>query len=218
MNVCAGPFGALYDFYIERPWLSAVVGRAVWGSDVRPMYAAMEAIGRMGDGATIVDAPCGGGVALRALRPGQDVRYVAADLAPAMLDRVRGKAAARGLRQVEPVEADMRVLPLEDASADLFCSFSGLHMLGDPERAVGEIARVLRPGGTVVGSAFVAGGTRRQRLLFGVAERRGAQPALGTRADHERWLREAGLEDVSVEGRGFVVFGARKRSRDPGRL
>ena len=32
-NSCAGPFGAFYDFYIERPRLVSVIGRAVWGID-----------------------------------------------------------------------------------------------------------------------------------------------------------------------------------------
>src|SRR5436305_14990965 len=119
-NPCAGPFGAVYDFYIERPWLVGVIGRLVWGMSARPMYEAIEELGRVGDGATIVDAPCGGGVALRGLRPGQDVRYVAADIAPAMVRRVRERAASAGLSQVEAVQADMRSLPLEDASADVF--------------------------------------------------------------------------------------------------
>jgi hypothetical protein len=48
VNVCAGPFGAVYDFYIEREWLSRIVGRAVWGVDVSPMYASMSSVGRMG--------------------------------------------------------------------------------------------------------------------------------------------------------------------------
>ena len=71
-NQCAGAFGAFYDFYIERPWLSRPIGRMQWGIDVRPMYASMEVIARTDGGATIVDVPCGGGLALRALRPGQD--------------------------------------------------------------------------------------------------------------------------------------------------
>lgn len=145
-NPCAGPFGAVYDVYIERPWLTYAIGRLVWGSDTRPMYASMEAIGRVWDGATIVDVPCGGGVALRALRPEQRVRYVAGDLEPAMLERVRARAAARGLTQVETVDADMRALPLADASAELFCSYSGLHMVLEPARAVAEIARLRRSG------------------------------------------------------------------------
>ena len=209
-NQCAGPFGAIYDFYIERPWMTHTIGRLVWGTDTRPMYASMEVVGRMGEGTTIVDVPCGGGVALRALRPDQRVRYVAGDIVPAMLERVRAKAAARGLARVETLEADMRSLPLPDASADLFCSYNGLHMIAEPEQAIAEIARVLRPGGELVGSAFAADGARRQRLLIAAAQRRGTQPALGTRADHARWLREAGLSDVAVEGRGLVVFRARR--------
>ncbi len=27
LNQCAGPFGAVYDFYIERPWLMQALGR-----------------------------------------------------------------------------------------------------------------------------------------------------------------------------------------------
>src|SRR4051812_46882681 len=119
-NQCAGPFGAVYDFYIERPWLAGTIGRLMWGAPIRPMYAAMEEIGRIGDGATIVDAPCGGGLALRALRPEQQVRFVGVDISPQMLERFRARAGTRGLEQVAAVVGDMRALPLPDASADLF--------------------------------------------------------------------------------------------------
>ena len=160
LNVCAGPFGAVYDFYIERLWLSRGRGRVVWGIDTAPMYASMAVIGEAGGGATVVDVPAGGGVALRALRPGQDVRYVAGDIDARMLERVREKAARRGLTQVASLEADLLALPLPDGSADLFCCYSGLHMLDDPQRAVSEIARVLKPGGRLVGSTFVADSRR----------------------------------------------------------
>jgi ubiquinone/menaquinone biosynthesis C-methylase UbiE len=209
-NPCAGPFGAIYDFYIERPWLTSLIDRVMWGAHVKPMYDAMSAISRVRGGATIVDAPCGGGVALRALRPEQDVRYVAVDIVPRMLERVRARAPARGLRQVETVEGDMRALPLPDASARLFCSFSGLHMIEDPERAVAEIARVLEPGGELVGSAFTADGTRRQRFLFARAARQGHSPPLATRAALAEMLGRAGLTDVEVGEGGFVVFRARR--------
>jgi SAM-dependent methyltransferase len=209
-NQCATSFGGLYEFYIERPRLAGAISRCVWGIDMGAMYASMEVIGRQPDGATIVDAPCGGGLALRALRPAQDVRYVAVDIAPAMLARTQAKAAARGLRSVETVEADMRHLPLPDASADLLVSYSGLHMIDDPEIAISELARVLKPGGRLVGSSFVAAGSRRLRLLFGAAARRGyaAPPADG--AAIAGWLRAAGLTDVELSGRGFVVFDARR--------
>ncbi len=68
-NICAGPFGAVYDFYIERRWLMSLIGRVVWGIDASILYRSMEPVGLLADGSTIIDAPCGGGVAFRALRP-----------------------------------------------------------------------------------------------------------------------------------------------------
>jgi SAM-dependent methyltransferase len=207
-NQCAGPFGAVYDFYIERRWLVAVIGRLVWGMSARPLYEAIGELGRVEDGATIVDAPSGGGVALRGISPEQDVRYVGLDIAPEMLERLRARAASRGLRQVETLEADMRALPLEADGADVFCSFSGLHMIDDPRPAIAEIARVLRPGGRLLGSVFVSDGSRRQRALFSAGARQGHADLAGSAADYAGWLRDAGFVDVTMTPGGFAIFRA----------
>jgi len=209
-NFCAGPFGALYDFYIERPRLTQAIGRLVWGIDSSVLYASMEPIRRAPAGATIVDVPCGGGVAFRALRPGQDVRYVAADLSPEMLARAERRARERGLRQIEFSVADMTALPFADGEADLLCSYSGLHMLDDPARAVAEFARCLKPGGQLVGTAFFADGSRRAQWLYEAGARRG-HPLPPHREDLRRWLESAGLVEVSIGAQpGFAAFGARK--------
>jgi ubiquinone/menaquinone biosynthesis C-methylase UbiE len=209
-NVCAGPFGGVYSFYIERPWLMQRIGRAVWGIDSSVLYESMEPIERVEPGATILDVPCGGGVAFRALRPDQDVRYVAADLDPKMLRRAERRARKLSLRQVEFVEADMTALPCADGEADLFLSLSGLHMVPDAERAVEEIARCLKPGGRLVGTTFLAGESRRADRLFGLGARSG-HPLPPRREDLLGWLGTAGLEEPSVGSRpGFAEFEARK--------
>jgi len=212
-NVCAGPFGAFYDAYIEREWLSRPLGRLIWGIDTGPFYASFQAVREVPAGGTILDVPCGGGVTLRALEPKQDVRYVAADLAEAMLARVRRRVAERGLPQVEVVSADMCALPFDDAMADLCLSYSGLHCVTDPERAVHETVRCLKPGGRLVGTTFLAGGTRRQRFLFEIGRRQGhPMPTFG--ADElRRWLTDAGIESLEIgSDRGFVLFEGRKRT------
>ena len=209
-NFCAGPFGAFYDFYIERPWLTQALGRVLWGIDSSVLYASMEPIRRAPDGATIVDVPCGGGVAFRALRPEQEVRYFAADLSPEMLTRAERRARARGLTQIEFARADMTALPFADGEADLFCSYSGLHMVADAERAVAEIGRCLKPGGELVGTAFLADGSRRAKWLYEAGARRG-HPLPPNREDLRRWLESAGLVGVSIGPQtGFAAFGARK--------
>jgi len=172
-NVCAGPFGAFYDFYIERPRLMQLVGRTIWGIDASLLYSSMRPIAEVDSGAVIADVPCGGGVAFRALAPDQDVRYLAVDLDPDMLRRAQRRAEKRSLRQVELLRADMRELPFGDDEIDLFLSFSGLHMIREPERAVTEISRCLKPGGTVVGTTFLSDSSRRARAIFKAGSYRG---------------------------------------------
>ncbi|MBJ7331940.1 MAG: class I SAM-dependent methyltransferase [Solirubrobacteraceae bacterium] len=207
-NRCAGPFGAAYSFWIERERLARIVGRALWGIDVRPMYRSMGRIGEEPSGSTIVDVPCGSGVALRALRPEQRVRYLAIDIDDAMLGRTRTRAAGRA--QIETLRGDMRALPLEDGLADLVCCFSGLHMIERPCDAVTELSRILRPGGSLIGSTFLRGGTRRQEMLIAIEQRRGGAPQPFAAHELRAWLAEAGLHEAHVGEGGFAVFSARK--------
>jgi ubiquinone/menaquinone biosynthesis C-methylase UbiE len=210
-NSCAGPFGAFYDFYIERPWLTQVLGRVIWGIDSSVLYASMEPIMRAPAGAMIVDAPCGGGVAFRALSPEQDVRYLAVDLAPKMLERAERRAGARSLRQVELLEADMTELPIADGEADLFLSYSGLHMVPHPGEAVAEMARCLKPGGQLIGTTFFSDATRRARAIFKAGSYQG-HPLPPSRGDVRAWLEEAGFEKLTIGPQvGFAAFSGRKR-------
>ena len=211
-NVCAGPFGAFYDFYIERPWLSRIIGHLVWGVDLAPLYASMQAVGRLPDGATVIDVPCGGGVALRALRPGQQVRWIAVDIDETMLERFERRARERSLgSQVELVRADMRELPIADASADLCLAYSGLHMVADPQAAIAEIVRCLKPGGELIGSTFLAEGSRRQRRLLQHGQDTGGNGVCPASSELRSWLAGAGIAAPTIEPeRGFAVFGGRR--------
>ena len=212
-NACAGPFGAFYEAWIERERVSRVVGRLLWGIKTAPMYESMrEALAGVPDGVTIVDVPCGGGVAFRALGINQRVRYLAMDLDETMLSRARRRAERLGLDRVEVLHADMRHLPLDDGAADLCLSYSGLHMIPDPDVALAEMARCLRPGGRIAGTTFLAGGARRKRLLFAMGERTGHAAPPGDATDLERWLGEAGFGEIDISGdNAFVLFAGRKR-------
>ena len=207
-----GPFGAVYSFYTERRWLSPVVARVVWGSDLRPFYESLAVVASAQDGALIIDAPCGAGVALRHLGPEQSVRYLAVDISQAMLERTRRRALAAGLGQIEVVEADAAAIPAPDGSAELFLSYFGLHCFEDPRAALAEAGRCLQPGGRLVGSAIVPSSTARGRLL--VRPRRGGFGRLASADEIGAWLGEIGFESLELKRCGlFAYFSARKPRR-----
>jgi ubiquinone/menaquinone biosynthesis C-methylase UbiE len=113
--------------------------------------------------------------------------------------------------RVETIVADMAKLPLPDAMADLCLTYSGLHAVAEPQRALGEVVRCLKPGGRLVGSSFTTSGTRRQQRLFAVAQERGEHVPRATRRDLDAWLRDTGVGELRLEGDGFVVFSGVKR-------
>jgi ubiquinone/menaquinone biosynthesis C-methylase UbiE len=203
-----GPFGRVYSFYMEREWLARAIGMVVWGSDTRPLYSSMSAIRETPGGSTIVDAPCGAGIAFRALPPGHEVRYMAVDVSPEMLERARATAGALGLQQIEFVQADATRIPLGGGSGDLFLSYFGLHCFADPGAAVREIARVLRPGGRVVGGSIVRTRRLRHRLL--IRPYSGSFGPVGNAGDLRRWLSGAGLDAEVVVRGAFAYFAGRR--------
>lgn len=201
----ASPFGAVYSAYMDRPVLSRLIGRVVWGGDSKPYYESMGAIAEVPEGGLIVDCPCGAGPALRALRPEAAIHYVAADLSPSMIRRASRRVRSRELENVEFMQADATDLPISSASADLFLSYWGLHCFDDPAAAITEAARVLKPDGRLVGSCFVRGAENlRQRLLIRPGS--GDFGQVGTRGEVEGWLAHAGFSPLSMSSSGPMLF------------
>lgn len=122
------------------------------GAHARGLYghvadALVEAGLGVGGAPDVLDLGCGtGALALRLLDLVPACRIVGVDISPNMVKRAR--AAVDGRADI--VEADSASLPFHDESFDFaFCNDS-FHHYPDPERAVFETWRVLRPGGAFV--------------------------------------------------------------------
>ncbi|MPZ61082.1 MAG: methyltransferase domain-containing protein [Propionibacteriales bacterium] len=203
-------WGAAYNYGIEHEWLSAPIGRVVFGSDVRLLYDSLRVVGEMPDGSAILDMPCGGGLAFRGMRPEQDVRYVAADISVSMLDRARRRAAQLGLDGIEYVETDVESMPFPDAEFDLGVCFNGLHCMPDPAAALVELTRTLKPGGRLVGDCLIRDVGRSDAYLAAL-RRLGVFGPGGRLADVERWLTDAGLRIDRLERSGALAHFAATR-------
>ena len=196
-----------YDWSVEHRRLGGLAWRLGIQSDLRKLYAAAAEIGRQPAGARVLDIPCGGGVALRGLKPGQGVEYVAADIAQAMLDRTARAAGRWGVAdQVEPRIADVGDLPFDDGAFDLVVSFTGLHCFPDPERAVSELARVLRPGGVLTGSTLLNDSGIQHAPIRRVGRLAGLLGPGCTGPQLVEWLDERHVADVVLDRSGAIAY------------
>ena len=97
--------------------------------------------------ARVLDVGCGTGALLQALQashPGAALAGI--DPVPQMLEQARSKLGSRADLRVGYAEA----LPWDAGAFDVVVSCNVFHYIGRPLDALGEMARVLRPGGTVV--------------------------------------------------------------------
>lgn len=200
-------WASFYDWTVEHPKAGGAIWKLGIGSDLGLLYAAAAEIGRQPAGSSVLDVPCGGGVALRGLRPGQGIRYVAADIARAMLDRTVDAAAERGLAdQVEPRIADVGALPFADGEFDLVVSFTGLHCFPDPHLAVLEMGRVTHAGGVLTGSALLTDTGLRTLPIRQVGKAAGLLGPSATRAEVRAWMAEAGFTEVTLRMSGAIGY------------
>ncbi|MEU7177367.1 MULTISPECIES: class I SAM-dependent methyltransferase [Streptomyces] len=135
--------------------------------DDGPAYAAGVAELELRAGDRVLDAGCGTGRALPALRDAVGPRgtVLGADLTPEML--AAAVRAGRG-RDAGLLLADVTRLPLRDAALDAVFAAGLLSHLPDSAGGLGELARVVRPGGRLalfhpVGRAALA--ARKGRAL-----------------------------------------------------
>ncbi len=203
----------MYDFIVMHKRLAGPLGRVMWHNEMGDLYADIAGLGGVPAGSQILDIPCGGGVAFRGLAPGRRVRYVAVDVSPFMLNRARAEATRRGLTGIDFVHANVNDIPFDDATFDLCVSYNGLHCFPDPGLAIAEIARVLRPGGQLRGTAVVGGAGWVPAACIAIFQHAGQFASVGKAKDIEQWLAGAGLADPQVRRRGaYVSFYGKKRS------
>ena len=142
---------------------------ADWDSrfpDDGPAYAAAVAELGLRAGDRVLDAGCGTGRALPPLRTavGRSGVVVGADLTPAMLEAAVRAGRSRDGRLLL---ADVAALPLRSESLDAVFAAGLIAHLPQPEENLRELARVVRPGGSLalfhpIGRAALAARQRRQ--------------------------------------------------------
>lgn len=90
-----------------------------------------------------------------ARRVGNRGKLVTIDIEPKMIERVRQRAQAEGLTNLEAKVADVYNLPFEDEMFDAIYMITVISEIPEPVRAMKEFYRVLAPSGTLAFSELL---------------------------------------------------------------
>lgn len=139
MEIANRPQRESFSGYYDRPAYDALFR---W-IDIRKISVIRKAIAGLDPGSRILDLGCGSGKILsRIARPNDTA--IAGDIDLSLLQGARSRGTT-------PIRADFDgALPFCDDSLDAALIIDALEHTESPRRIIGELHRVLRPGGTLV--------------------------------------------------------------------
>jgi phosphatidylethanolamine/phosphatidyl-N-methylethanolamine N-methyltransferase len=97
----------------------------------------------------VLEVGVGTGISLPSYR--RDLKVTGIDLSPEMLDKARERVSRQALGHVEAIEQmDAGAMSFADESFDVVVAMYVMTVVPDPGQVLDELARVCRPGGTVI--------------------------------------------------------------------
>jgi len=160
---------------------------------------AFDAVAEVAPGC-VLEVGCGPGELAARIRDELGADVVAVDISQRMVELAR----RRGL---DARVGDVQELPFAAGTFDCAVAAWMLYHVPDPERALGELARVLGPGGRLVAVTNAPDHLRELRALLGLPTDRAAHPF--SAANGERLLRRHFSSVVLRDAAGTVRFPSR---------
>ncbi len=148
-------------------------------------------------GAKVLD--CGAGTGELSLEASDNADSVlCTDLSKNMLKQAQRKARALGADNIEFAARNIFDLQDPDDTYDVVIAGNVLHLLTNPQGAVKEMYRVLKPGGRLLLPTFT--NKNSARLLIGIYKKLGFDPAANySPSEYKKMLEDCGLGRVRTK-------------------
>lgn len=148
-------------------------------------------------GAKVLD--CGAGTGELSLAASDNADSVlCTDLSKNMLKQAQRKARALGADNIEFAARNIFDLQEPDDTYDVVIAGNVLHLLTNPQGAVKEMYRVLKPGGRLLLPTFT--NKNSTRLLIGIYKKLGFDPAANySPSEYKKMLGDCGLGRVRTK-------------------
>jgi len=154
---------------------------------------------RKGD--TVIDLGSGAGNDCFVARheTGSEGKVIGIDFTNEMIKKARANAERMGYNNVEFREGDIDDMPVGDHIADVIVSNCVLNLVPNKAKVIGEIYRVLKPGGHFSISDIVLVGELPEALKNDAEMYAGCVAGAISKKDYLRYIEEAGFENVTIQ-------------------
>jgi ubiquinone/menaquinone biosynthesis C-methylase UbiE len=194
---------------VQRYGWDKAVGdyEAGWRAQLEPAQSLMLDMAALRPGERVLDVACGTGLVSFRISDavGAEGAVVGTDISGEMVDAARRLAAERGVQNARFERFDAEELGLDEAPFDAALCGLGLMYVPDPARALGEMRRLLKPGGRAAAAVWGARAKCGWAEIFPITDARVASEVcpmffqLGTKDMLAVCFGDAGFTDIRAQ-------------------
>ncbi len=159
-------------------------------------------------GDTVIDLGSGAGNDCFVARheTGAEGKVIGIDFTPIMVEKARTNAEKLGFNNVEFREGDIDAMPVNNDVADVIVSNCVLNLVPNKQRVIGEIFRVLKPGGHFSISDIVLVGELPEALKEDAEMYAGCVAGAIQKSEYLQFIQEAGFGNIQIQKEKPIVI------------
>jgi ubiquinone/menaquinone biosynthesis C-methylase UbiE len=159
-------------------------------------------------GETIIDLGSGAGNDCFVARheTGAEGKVIGIDFTPIMIEKARINAKKLGYNNVEFREGDIDAMPVNKDIADVIVSNCVLNLVPNKQKVVGEIFRVLKPGGHFSISDIVLVGDLLDALIEDIEMYAGCVAGAIQKSEFLRLIKDKGFQNITIQKEKPIII------------